>query len=120
MGSPRIRPMIINHFLANPGIPQSITQVCDATDLGYQQVQSAVYNVIRNENLPGLRCLAQGSLWQYDPEALPDPDQGSTQGAMASDGEPTWYYEIGRSLEGHPIVRTEDDGTLYVLKHLEV
>lgn len=119
MGSPRIRPTIIEYFLGNPDSPISITRVCNDTGFTYQQVQSAIYNIIRNGNLPGLVALNQGSLWQYGGADATD-EHGSIEGPIVPEFDDTaWYYEIGRTVQGHPIVRTETDATLYVLRHLE-
>jgi hypothetical protein len=119
MGAPRVTPKVAEYFLGHPNKPLSLTQICDACGFNKTQTQASIDRLLREEKLPGLVCLVQGSLWRYEPSEAPAAEQGSIQGAMAGDGEPTWYYEVGRAGNS-PLVRCEGDPTLYVLRPLEV
>jgi hypothetical protein len=114
MGAPRLMPALTEYLLANPGVPIPLTQMCADTGFEYGQTQAAMYRIIRDDKLPGTRVLLQGSMWQYDPGAAPQP------AAPEVSSEPTWYYEIGTVKGGNKLVRAEGDPTIYVLKPLDI
>jgi hypothetical protein len=124
MGYPATKPQVMKYMMDNPGRNIHKEEIGRELGLLDSQVNNAIGNLIRDDQVPGLKRVVRGSVYRYDPDQV-DPN-GAEADFYPEDPIPfpqdatadmeQWFEQVGVTKAG-PIVRGPE-GTLYRLEAL--
>ena len=117
MGAPRVRPAVIEHFLANAGKSVSMAHLVQATGLTSDQIRPVVRKLIQSD--APITAVVPGQVWRFDVDAdQPSATVTTLKPKTPATSPDTLFEAVGKNAKGETIVRGDVTGALFKVVRL--
>lgn len=97
-----IKALIMKYFEDHAGQRVYVESITGDLDMSKSQIQAAVYQIARTNQLPGLEVISQGNVWLFQPTGTADPSAPQAE-----------TLTVVRTLKSGAKLAEDSDGNVY-------